>query len=1099
MSRLSMLSIVLLPVALAGAMAAPDVLLTDAGLKLTWGDAVLADGTLPAVERAMLETRTVDPENDRYVYTFEPAPDEPGTISVLPEEVTIQRRYAWGELRVQYTVRNDRLLMRAAIENRSDKAIANFDLRLLDLDLPDAAEAIEKHGGITSTLDRPVAIRVPAGAGHLYALCQTFHPPMHFGFAAATASAGRYPLRARGGVLAESRDRLTFPHMGLPRIEAGETLELEFALRFAAANEHRHDVLHDFYAAFREHHEPMLDWHDRRPIGMTFIMKEESEGHGPTIGMDTLNPRRLGGRDMNAVDAFSPAGQSMISRWMRQLAYSTVTTMRDMGGQGIIMWNPEGAPLGGYPGSPEMQTIWAPELSEPLDEYFRIIREAGFRTGVCIRPWNWFWNPSFANRPGWHPASNIYPHSDPLQWNLRSLIPHHVGWWEVFPTARQMSAKIAYAKKRWGATLFYVDTSQIYVPFGAEGETRNWRAHVMRADVYRHIREDHPDVLIIPEIYRGRLAYLGHVAPYGQVHVHRIAPMHGPDYTRDIFPHYFGFHVVHDSGGPDPYKERLFRLHERVWGEVLSADGWGAGTLKGQLIAEIGEQAGAAMRRATTLARRFGTLRSDKETLPFPYALESGRRLRGADLVTNPPGSPQLRATTASSADRREAMLLLAWYGWPPYAYGANLKPSLPGVELAGEHRLVWDLETGALLNAGDHIAVPPAPYEMFRALYVRSADKPAAERPTGLIMAMAFDNGLAPELGEDWLQDHGGAQTAAGAHGRALVLRADGGTAAYGVTPSWLSGTLEFDLHVDAATTEPLRLVRFQNHMDTTLSLIAHNGRAMLRLQSLERDGHRPVSPGREASEYTLSPIAHQPPRTRETMVPLPEGDAWRHVILAWDSGLFRVYLDGERVAMLADRQAMPRWRDGSLFEPGLIFGDAAPGGGQARIDSVALYDWTFADAQASGRGIGAGRSPLARADDLPPSVWLWGDTPRAARNVSVNWRHVPGGLQARNMTAILYRKTDTGLQRVAKGEVPAWDGTGTIVLDDAPEAVMTTTDAMALREQRGALSTDMAEFLDTIEQYVLEVQVDARPHSPPPHRIPLLFDFGETRVRHW
>ena len=1072
----------------AGAVSVP-VLRTDAdGIGLEANGTVLARGFTPVLEHVVLEARTVNPENNRYDYAFEEPDLAAGRTAGHPDRAEFHMRHEWGGVRMRYVLDGHKLTIRVAIDNRTqDRAIANFRLRLLDLALPDAADGIARHGKTGSTLDRPVAIGLPAGEGQLFALCETFYPPLNFGFEEAEAETV-YPLIVRGGVQAEPRDSHVAPHMGLPHIPPGETLQLEFSLLFAARDAHRHEVLDAFHMAYRRFQEPMLDWPDRRPIGATFVMSENAQD--ASFGIDTINPRRLASPVMDGIDAFSPGGQVMIRNWMRNYAHRTVSAVRAMNGQGMILWNTEGAyeVAGHYPGSPDMQTIMAPELSDALDDYFRIIREAGLRTGVCIRPPQLRWNP---DRQVWNMAAgNENPDVDPLKRNHKRFVPDHVPWWEVYPIAERMSAKIAYAKQRWGATLFYVDTSIVYRPFDAD---RRMRAHTMSTHIYRRIREDHPDVLIIPEIYRGRLAYAGHVATYGQTGFGRIQPVHGQDYLRDIFPHYFGFHFIHDTGG-DPWLHRPHRINEAVWGEIFAADGWGHGPQQ-QAILEFTNQAGDAMQRVTALARRFGSVRTEGESLPFPYALETGQRVPTASIVADPPGSRQLRIRSAVGADRREAMLLVAWYGHP-FADGTVLRAELPGVDLAGTHRRVWDTETGTLLSRGDRVSVPSSPAEMLRALYVRAADTPAPEMPEGVMLAARFDNGLAPDVGEDWLADHGTATLAGSGRERALHLRGGGGTAAYGVVPSWSAGTLEFDLLPVAAGDEPLSLVTFRHHMDTTLALVrGAGGDAALRLRSYERDGEQG-----HWSFDTISPDPAVPPKRRETVIPLPSGSGWRHIVLAWDAGLFRLYIDGERAGILAPRPAMERWRDGTLFQPGLIFGGGEAGGGEARINAFALYDWSFGDAEATGREVGAGRVPLAMPVELPPRVWMWGDAPNKVAHVTVNWRHVPNGVRARTSQASLLIREGEAMRRLRRGQATAWLGTANIVVKEDEEAGMVNPGAGAL-DPRGSdvMFEGLEDILTATREYVLEVSTGAVGTDPAPHRIPIAFDFDAPSVRYW
>jgi len=1066
------------------ALAAPRPVLdlNDSGVEVRWGEKTLVGRMLPAMEHVVFEERTVNPENDTYEYAF-----PKGVTEVLRTEVDagagrVTRHYPWGQMRVRFVLEGGKLTLRVAIENeQKEKPIANFRMRLLEASMPAAGEAIEKHGQVQTTWDKPVAIGLPVAPGRLYTAYETFYPPIHFGYGKAAEDGATYPLLASGGVQAEPKESpLVVPPLGIPQIPPGRTLELKFTLRFTDAAMHRHEALADFYEAYRSYHEPMLDWPDRRPIGATFLMSEWGK-IGNQFGIDGINPRRYFSPSTDGIDMLSPHGNVILRKKMRQLAQSTVVANKQLNSQGIILWNVEGGfHSTAFIGDPRMVPITNPELDGALDDYFQIIRDAGLKTGLTLRPTQLRWNEG--NGTWGHGPGNVNPNADPFKTDYERLIPEHVQWWRVYPVARRMSEKIAYAKDRWGCTIFYLDTSMIWRP---RGRKMNMAAQMMSAHVYREIRRRHPDVLLIPEVMKQQIAYVGHMAPYGQTGFGRVRPTFKQDYLRDIFPHYFGALYIHDTGG-DPYLNQVDHVNQLVWGEAFITDAWSPGSPNQDAIIEFWNHAGATLRRTAALARRFTDLREDIDLLPLSYPFEKGRRIDTGALVADPPASDQLRAATASSADRREAMLMLAWYGWP-YSPGTTLKASLPGVDLAGEHRRVWDVASGRLLSSGDRVHVPAAPVEMFRSLYVRSAETPAPERPEGLMLNLTFDRGLVPDSGEDLLTDHGDATLGSGAHGRALEVRSGAGTASYGVVPNWLAGTLEFDLHVRDAAGEPLTLLRFQHHMETNLALVEHEGKPALRLRSYERAGEKAYW-----KFETLSPIYGQSPELREKIVPLPEGGPWHHVTLVWESGLFRLYVDGERLGLLADAPAMARPRDASLFEPGLVLGAGEAGGGKAQLDSVALYDWSFGEAHATGRGVGAGREPLAKPDDLLPSVWLWGHKPEAVKYATVNFRGLSGGERIQRTKLTLFEKTEDGLRRLIEGKMPAWRGTASLLLEYEPEAAMEISVEEPEEEEMGVLS----DLVTSTKEYVLRVQSNHQRHR---RDIPLRFGMDDKPLRHW
>jgi hypothetical protein len=106
------------------------------------------------------------------------------------------------------------------------------------------------------------------------------------------------------------------------------------------------------------------------------------------------------------------------------------------------------------------------------DEFFKVFTDAGLRTGVCIRPTE-------------------------IQVNGQKLRHKGMGndWIEL------LCSKIAYAKKRWGCTLFYIDSPVMYI-FDYDGKPVGF---TLPASVFYEVARRNPDVLLIPEM--STLAY----------------------------------------------------------------------------------------------------------------------------------------------------------------------------------------------------------------------------------------------------------------------------------------------------------------------------------------------------------------------------------------------------------------------------------------------------------------------------------------------------------------------------------------------------------------------------------------------------------------
>ncbi len=1053
------------------------------GIKLKWRDLEPIANPKPSAKRVVLETQKVNPENDLRNFSFSQVPLKKTSAKFDRNKRQYITKYDWGQLRTRYSLEKDVLRIRLSAHNSTDKPVANFRFRILQVRLPNKPKKLQK-GKVRSTRDQPVAIGFKAGTGKMYASYESFAPPVKFGFAKPEKGQnGIYSLVVGGGIHVLPRDGMVVPPKGLPRIPPGETLELEFALRFAGQDTNRAWALRGFFDDYHNFLSPMLDWPDRRPIGAVYMMAEWGK-IGTQFGTEMTNPRRLASPLLDTTDVFSPHGKDLLRRNLQAMARSTVEALKEMNAQGAILWNPTVGFHGfHFSGDPRMVPILTPELDEPLDDYFRIIREAGFRVGVTIRHPQLQWRGDrWAQGIG-----NINPKGDPLKKNYERFIPEHTRWWTVYPIARRLSAKIAYAKKRWGCTLFYYDTSTIR-RFHRTGNGQNMVTSPPRAHIYRKLREEHPDVIIFPEL-RDRIAPAAYTAPYGQTGYGRIRPTYKGDYTRDIIPNYFGFNYIHDSGG-DPWKPRLNRINEIVWGEILATDGWSIGG-KQRSIRVHYNHANDKLRRATTMAKQFGVLDTEREHLPLPYAIRNATRIRSSNIVANPPAHPQLRTYAAVGENKREGLLMLAWYGWP-YSRGTTLKSSLPGLDLNGEHFDVWDIETGELLNTKKGIKVPGAPVTMFRALYVRATDNPTPPaRTKGVAMRASFNKGLAPDHGGGLLTNNGNANRADGHSGAALQINGDG-VARYGVVPSWYSGTVEFDLRVQSLDDNPLTLVRLRHHLNTTLKLVSRAGQPALRLQTLE---------WRAAKDYwkdtQLSPVEDEGYTTRKTTVALPKKNEWQRIVLAWELGQYKVYVNGERKGVITS-PVMTRWRDGTVLKPGLILGmdTKTPLNAKAQVDSLNLYDWCFRDQDAQNRTPRTGFAALPKPADQKPTVWLWGNGPKKLR-MAVNARRCSNGERSKSFKATLYRKNDDELLELSSGNTQPYRGVRTILMEYEPKANVNATDAMVNEEGD---SDDLAGDLDNlIQDYVLKIKVAAHGKNPPDRKEVFRFDSKKKTWRHW
>lgn len=247
-----------------------------------------------------------------------------------------------------------------------------------------------------------------------------------------------------------------------------------FSLRFADSRTPVTEVARDIYAQFARAYPFTLNWPDRRPIGALFMCTSAT-------GWRT-NPR--GWFNDPQLDVLSATGRKTFRERLMEYAERCIREMKEVGAQGMILWDVEGQEMPhavSYLGDPRVLPRAAPEMDEFADEFFRRFRDSGLRTGVCIRP--------------------------------SRVVPGEKGGWkhvQVDDHVAEMSDKIAYAKKRWGCTIIYMDTNVRWEKGMWQGDS--WL--LPSRDLHELCRR-HPDVLVFPEF--GRFGYWGCCMPYGEL------------------------------------------------------------------------------------------------------------------------------------------------------------------------------------------------------------------------------------------------------------------------------------------------------------------------------------------------------------------------------------------------------------------------------------------------------------------------------------------------------------------------------------------------------------------------------------------------------
>lgn len=461
--------------------------------------------------------------------------DKPISSTLDKAKSTVTRVYPWGRMICAYAQRGDTLRSRTRIENTTRDAL-RLDVRAFELHFPQTPQGFTLDAGMFGQGGRPHAL----SDYPLYAPPDFVPPIIVADFGAGTfawcGEAATPPdttaLATIGVPFSTNNEKTQFPFwISPPSIPPGKSVETLTSLRFGPTGATVKTLAPDVLQSFAAKYPFRLVWRDRRPIGTLFL--STSEAHPAT------NPR---GWFTNAkdIDTTTPKGRQAWRKRLMDYADSSVKILRAMNAQGMVTWNPTGDEYGSvsYYGDPTQIDTVAPETlvkGDPnsrdkyeqmaaIDAYFAKFRDADLRVGLCIRP-------------------QILTIKDGVAAQNDSLDP--------FTTLRD---KIAYARRRWGCTLFYVDST-----VDSKG--------ALSAEVFERVTKAFPDVLLMPENESPR--YFAFTAPFNSFVHHGVSST--PSITREFYPNAFSM-IYAPDGDFALHRAELLAAVKR--GDILLFHAW---------------------------------------------------------------------------------------------------------------------------------------------------------------------------------------------------------------------------------------------------------------------------------------------------------------------------------------------------------------------------------------------------------------------------------------------------------------------------------------------------------------------------------------------
>ena len=429
-------------------------------------------------------------------------------------------KFAWGAIDVHFAQNGNNLDITTTISNNTKSGIlfdgaAIFPAVLRFPQLPKGFGQPNYPQMAFNTTGPSVTV-ADWGGGEVVAVAPLAGKPLYSGFWPG-AGAGGVPYAPE--ISGTTPDGLAAfqPHNDRP-VRPGQTDQYTVSLRFAPSGAPTGRLAADAYAGWASTYPATLHWADHRAIGTAYLASSPQGGNITQPGGLPTNPRRYFSDD--TVDITTPAGLTAFQDRILQGAATEVINAKRMHAQGVITWDIEGEE---YPQptsyvcapdeiasiSPEMEsTVNVPGsryLGQKLDDaYFATLRDAGLRVGVCLRPQHF-------TRSGQRSAQQT------------SLQPQAI--------VGELLRKAQYAHQRWGATLFYVDST--VDPTGA----------VLPAAFFQQLGAALPDSLFIPE--QSTPLHYAYTAPFKSFL--DLGALGTDPSTRLFYPHAFSAILVNDA------------------------------------------------------------------------------------------------------------------------------------------------------------------------------------------------------------------------------------------------------------------------------------------------------------------------------------------------------------------------------------------------------------------------------------------------------------------------------------------------------------------------------------------------------------------------
>ena len=407
---------------------------------------------------------------------------------------TLTWNYPWGTVRTRYSQSGDTLKLSVSVTNTSrEDAIEGLNIYPCYIHFPQmpAGFVSLNYPQIKFGLDGPGITMADYGSGLIAIEDQDFTKPLYTGF----SSTGTLAYHVLIGSTYNSGQPKSWPKNTRP-IPAGASDQYTVLIRFGSGGLSLSSVAANTYARYRSAWPFLLNWPDRHPIGALFLSSSGSGDIHRKAGFPT-NPRRY--FNDPKVNVTTSAGLQAFQRRVLAGADGSIKVIKDTGGHGMITWDIEGEEYPqetSYVCDPEKLAQLSPEMESAVtdapysgmklaDAFFKKFKDAGLKTGVCIRPQN------FEVAPDGSASQNFLDAEITDENRIDAAV------------SAELIRKITYARNRWGITMAYIDSAV------------NKNGGALNAAVFRTVVQAFPDMLLIPE--ESTPAHLAYSSPWAQL------------------------------------------------------------------------------------------------------------------------------------------------------------------------------------------------------------------------------------------------------------------------------------------------------------------------------------------------------------------------------------------------------------------------------------------------------------------------------------------------------------------------------------------------------------------------------------------------------